>query len=99
MPRLLTDDEVHRQLRDLPAWSGDTSALHREATAPDFPAAVAVIVDVADVAEQMNHHPDIDLRWRTLRFRLATHSAGGVTQYDVELAHRIEQVLTARAAR
>ena len=47
---------------------------------------------VAEIAEEMNHHPDMDIRWRTVTFSLATHSVGGVTQLDVELAHRIDGV-------
>ena len=57
--------------------------------APDFPAAVQLIVDAGDEAEQMGHHPDVDLRWKLTRWRLSTHSAGGLTQLDIELAHRI----------
>ncbi len=47
---------------------------------------------VAEIAEEMNHHPDMDIRWRTVTFSLSTHSAVGVTQLDVELAHRIDAV-------
>jgi 4a-hydroxytetrahydrobiopterin dehydratase len=47
--------------------------------------------EVAVEAEGMNHHPDIDIRWRTTRWRLSTHSEGGVTQPDIELAHRIDR--------
>jgi 4a-hydroxytetrahydrobiopterin dehydratase len=42
----------------------------------------------------MDHHPDIDIRWRTLRLTLSTHSAGGVTQLDIELAHQVHEVLS-----
>jgi 4a-hydroxytetrahydrobiopterin dehydratase len=41
----------------------------------------------------MDHHPDIDIRWRSLTFVLSTHSAGGITQYDIELAHRIDAIV------
>jgi len=47
---------------------------------------------VAIEAEEMNHHPDMDIRWRTVTFTLSTHSAGGVTQLDIELAHRIRMI-------
>ena len=46
----------------------------------------------------MDHHPDIDIRWRTLVFGLSTHSAGGVTQLDVELAHRISALAAEHGA-
>jgi 4a-hydroxytetrahydrobiopterin dehydratase len=57
--------------------------------APSFLAAVDLIGLVAATAEEQNHHPDVDLRWRTVTFGLSTHSAGGVTALDVELARRI----------
>ncbi len=89
MSRLLTSEEIARQLGDLPGWSLDGDSLHASYAAADFPAAVRLIVDVADEAEQMDHHPDVDLRWRTTTWRLSTHSRNGVTQLDIELAHRI----------
>jgi 4a-hydroxytetrahydrobiopterin dehydratase len=88
--RTLTSDEIAAQLSDLPEWSGDTSALRRSIEFPDFPTAITAVGEVAQIAEEMNHHPDIDIRWRTVAFTLSTHSAGGVTQLDVELAHRID---------
>jgi 4a-hydroxytetrahydrobiopterin dehydratase len=87
--RTLTSTEVEQQLQDLPGWSGDTTALHRSVVFPDFPTGIEAVRRVADAAEQMNHHPDMDIRWRTVTFLLTTHSAGGVTPLDVELAHRI----------
>lgn len=93
MPRLLTAEELDRQLTDLPGVEkGTAGTLVLSVRARSFPDAVRMIDRVAEDAEQMNHHPDIDLRWRTLVFTLSTHSAGGVTQLDVELAHRILEV-------
>ena len=98
MARLLENEEVERQLVDLPGWVGDTASLTRTVEAPDFPSAIRVVDEVADTAEQMDHHPDIDIRWRTLVFVLATHSAGGVTQLDVELAAGIDAIAARRGA-
>lgn len=92
MSRTLSAEEIAGQLTDLPGWTGGPDGLHRSIEFPDFPTAIAAVGEVADVAEQMNHHPDIDIRWRTVSFALSTHSAGGVTQLDVELAHRISDV-------
>jgi 4a-hydroxytetrahydrobiopterin dehydratase len=89
MSRLLTDDEVETQLAGLPGWVRRGDAIVTSIQAPDFLSAVAIVVDAADAAEQMNHHPDIDIRWRTTHWLLTTHDAGGVTQLDIELAHRI----------
>lgn len=91
MSRLLSDEEIERQLADLPGWQRDAESLVASYTAPDFPAAVQLIVAVGDEAEQMQHHPDVDLRWKVTHWRLSTHSAGGLTQQDIELAERISQ--------
>ena len=92
--RILEQEEISPLLKDHPEWTGGAEHLTRVFTAVDFPAAITVVDKVAVIAEEMNHHPDIDVRWRTLRFRLSTHSAGGVTDLDLELARRIETVLT-----
>jgi 4a-hydroxytetrahydrobiopterin dehydratase len=54
-----------------------------------------VVDRVAEVAEQLDHHPDIDIRWRTLTFACSTHSAGGVTDRDITLARRIDEIVAA----
>lgn len=95
MAELLDSAEVTAALAGLPEWSGDTRAISRTARLPSFPAAIAVVDRVAEVAEARDHHPDIDIRWRTLTFRCATHSAGGVTRRDVDLARRIDQIVAA----
>lgn len=93
MSRLLTDAEVTRQLSEIGPWAREGDALRRTVECAGFPQAIALVVDVADEAEQLDHHPDIDIRWRTVTFVLSTHSAGGLTQLDIELAHRIESLI------
>jgi 4a-hydroxytetrahydrobiopterin dehydratase len=90
MTRLLTADEVVHALADLPQWSGSPEAITRTVQAADFRAAIALVNAVADAAEEADHHPDIDIRWRDVTFTLSTHSAGGVTDKDVTMAHRID---------
>ena len=92
-PARLSPDELSAALLGLPLWSGDEGGLRRTVELPSFRSAVDAVVAIADVAEEMDHHPDIDLRWRTLRLALVTHSAGGVTDLDVQLAHRIDELL------
>ena len=92
-PPRLSPDEIAAALHGLPLWSGDGDGLRRTVKLPSFPDAVAAIVRIAFVAEEMDHHPDVDLRWRTLHLTLATHSAGGVTEFDLELARRIDALL------
>lgn len=93
MPTPLTTAETTAALAALPGWTSDGPSLVRTAELPSFPAAIAVVTRVGDVAEAMDHHPDIDIRWRTLTFRCATHSEGGVTELDVRLATAISALL------
>jgi 4a-hydroxytetrahydrobiopterin dehydratase len=88
----LTDDEVVRALTELDGWTGDTSSLRRSVKAPSFTAGIRLVDAVAEVAEVMDHHPDIDIRWTTITFTCSTHSAGGVTELDVALARRIDEL-------
>jgi 4a-hydroxytetrahydrobiopterin dehydratase len=92
-PPRLDADAVARALTGLPLWSGDADGLRRTVELPSFRDAVAAIVAIADVAEAMDHHPDVDLRWRTLHLSLVSHSAGGVSELDLELARRIDALL------
>ena len=88
---LLPDEEVDRALAgDLSAWTRDGDAITRTVTAPSFMDGIALVQRVAEAAEAMNHHPDIDIRWTRLTFTLSTHSAGGLTENDLELAGRID---------
>ncbi|MGA5703716.1 4a-hydroxytetrahydrobiopterin dehydratase [Peterkaempfera bronchialis] len=93
-PRL-TEPEIALRLTALPDWARDGDSIRRTAEAADFPAAIRVVVAVAEQAEAMDHHPDIDIRWRTLHFTLSTHSAGGLTALDFDLAARIDQAVSA----
>jgi 4a-hydroxytetrahydrobiopterin dehydratase len=67
-------------------WREDDNALVREFEFESFPAAVAFVDRLAELAESKNHHPDIDIRYRRVTVRWSTHSAGGVTDRDRELA-------------
>jgi 4a-hydroxytetrahydrobiopterin dehydratase len=95
---LLGEDGVRAALTELPAWRGDASQISRSAEAPDFLTGIRIVEDVAQLAETMNHHPDIDIRWRTVTFTLSTHSEGGVTAKDVDLARSIDEVADRHAA-
>lgn len=82
--------------RDLDGWTGGAEGISRTVELADFPSAIAVVAHVATVAEELDHHPDIDIRWRTVTFRLSSHDAGGrVTERDITLARRIDEVIAA----
>ncbi len=92
---ILDPAAIAAALTELPGWEADGDAIVRTAQLPSFPAAIAVVDRVAALAEQRDHHPDIDIRWRTLTFRCSTHSAGGVTELDTALAAAISAEITA----
>jgi 4a-hydroxytetrahydrobiopterin dehydratase len=95
MATVLDPAAVTAALADLPGWQSEGDAIVRTAQLPSFPAAIAVVDRVAAIAESRDHHPDIDIRWRTLTFRCSTHSAGGVTELDVALAAAISEEIAA----
>ncbi|GIH77944.1 4a-hydroxytetrahydrobiopterin dehydratase [Planobispora longispora] len=89
---LLEDSEVRRRLGERPQWRREGDEIRRTVTAPDFPAAIRIVDEIAVEAEKLNHHPDIDIRWRTLHLALTTHDAGGLTELDFTLAARIDEI-------
>ena len=76
-------------------WQEENDALVREFELPSFPAAIDFVVRLAEVAEAADHHPDIDVRYRRVTVRWTTHSAGGVTEKDRELAERTSSLAAA----
>jgi 4a-hydroxytetrahydrobiopterin dehydratase len=92
MTERLTDEQIDKELSGLPAWVRSGDALQRTVQAADFPTAIRIVDDIAAAAESAAHHPDIDIRWRTLHLTLSTHSAGGITGKDARLAARIDEI-------
>jgi 4a-hydroxytetrahydrobiopterin dehydratase len=87
---VLSDDEVRGALADLEGWEQAGDAIEREVRFDTFPDAVAFVVRVGFAAEAANHHPDLDIRYNKVRVALSTHSEGGITSKDVDLARAIE---------
>ena len=94
MAELWDDEQVSGALGGLPDWQREGDAIARTTKLPTFTAAIEAVRAVAEIAESRDHHPDMDIRWRTVTFRCSTHSAGGITGKDVELAGEIDRVLT-----
>ncbi|HVA85878.1 MAG TPA: 4a-hydroxytetrahydrobiopterin dehydratase [Candidatus Saccharimonadales bacterium] len=86
---LLDEAAIESRLREL-HWERTGDELVKTVELPTFPAAIAWVGEVAEVAEAMDHHPDIDIRWRTVTLRVSTHSAGGLTEIDFELARKVD---------
>ena len=81
-------------LSAMDGWHGDRTGIARTVELATFPLAIAFVDRVAVAAEEMNHHPDIDIRWRKVTLRLVTHSVGGyVTDKDLTLAHKIDSIV------
>ena len=93
----LTTEAVQAQLEKLSGWSLKGEAIGKQYTWPSFPEAMKFVNQVADVAEQADHHPDILINYRRVTLTLSTHSEGGISQKDFDLAERIEKELSKQA--
>ena len=89
---VLTDSEIQEALGNLKGWQRQGKAIQRIFEFPDFKAAMEFVNKIADAAEQANHHPDIDIRYNKVTMALVSHDAGGVTQRDVKMARRINEI-------
>lgn len=89
---VLSGDEVREALAELPGWEQADERITREYVVGNFRDAVALVVRIAFEAEAVNHHPDIDVRYNRVRLALSTHSEGGVTAKDLELARTVESL-------
>ena len=88
----LTDDEIRQSLPQLKGWKLENGELVQNCTFKDFVAAMAFVNDVAQLAETLGHHPDIDIRYNRVRLAVVTHDAGGITSNDTELARKINNL-------
>jgi 4a-hydroxytetrahydrobiopterin dehydratase len=90
----LTDAEVEGRLSALPDWhAGEQRAIVRDFAFADFADAIAFVNRVAEAAQRANHHPDILLHgWNKVRLTLSTHSQGGLTDADFQLAAQIDRL-------
>lgn len=88
---LLDDDAIAAGLAGLPGWERDGDAIVRRFTREGgFMGALAFVNALAEPAETMNHHPDLEISWNTVTVRIATHSEGGITEKDLALAREID---------
>jgi len=87
----LTGAQVEAALADLPDWAGDESGVARTFRFHDFGGSIDFVNAVAEIAESMQHHPDIDIRYNKVTLTLVTHSAGGVTARDLDLAREADR--------
>jgi 4a-hydroxytetrahydrobiopterin dehydratase len=85
----LTEAEIERELAGTPGWELVEDAIVRTVKFKDFKEAMVFVNRVAEVAEEVGHHPDIAIRWDTVVLTQSTHAAGGLTEHDFDLARRL----------
>lgn len=93
VPKLLSDSEVAARLRRLNGWKHEGEFVRKVFEFKEFVDGIRFVNKVAAVAEKEEHHPDIHVRWTTVTLSAQTHSEGGVTEWDIELAKAIERML------
>lgn len=87
---LLTDAEIEAKLAGLSGWTREGTSIAKEFKCGDFVGSVRFVEGLVEPAEEMNHHPDLEISWDTVKVMLSTHSEGGLTAGDFELAGRID---------
>ena len=87
---LLADSEIEARLAGLDGWEREGEAIAKEFDRGDFVGSVRFVESVVNPAEAMNHHPDLAISWSTVRVTISTHSEGGLTEADFELAKKID---------
>lgn len=92
----LSDDEIRAGLAELPGWERDGDTIAKDYTRDSFAGAITFVVRLSYAAEAANHHPDLDIRYDKVRVALSTHSEGGITAKDLQLARAIEDLAPGR---
>lgn len=98
MPKLLDDSEIKKRLKTLKGWRHDGKFVTKSFEFESFMEGIGFVSRVAKVAEKEEHHPDIHIRYTTVTLSVQTHSEGGVTEWDLELAGAIEKMVAATKA-
>jgi 4a-hydroxytetrahydrobiopterin dehydratase len=93
VPRLLSDLEISSRLKTLRGWKHEGKFIAKMFNFSTFMEGIDFVNRVAKVAEKEEHHPDIHVRYTSITLSVQTHSEGGVTEWDVELAEAIEKML------
>lgn len=87
---LLAADEIHKHLEDLEGWERSGNSIRKQFERGDFVGSVKFVDGLVEPAEDMGHHPDVEISWSKVTVKLTTHSEGGLTDADFELAGRID---------
>ena len=87
---LLERDEIDGRVREAEGWDLEGEAIVKQFKLGDFTGAVAFLDRIVPIANEMNHHPDVSISWETVTVMITTHSEGGLTSSDFDLAERID---------
>jgi 4a-hydroxytetrahydrobiopterin dehydratase len=87
---LLSDGEIEERLAGRPGWERSGDAIEKSFECGDFVGSVRFAQSIVQPAEAMNHHPDLAISWATVTVTISTHSGGGLTAADFELAGKID---------
>ena len=90
MAELLTPSAVKTEMKRVPEWDAGKKSIERTFEFDDFTQAIDFVNAVAEIAEEEDHHPDIDVRWNKVKLSLSTHSEGGLTELDFDVAEKID---------
>ena len=88
----LSKNEIQEKLRDMRGWSHVGKSIQKRYTLKSFVPAIGLVNKIAEVAEKAGHHPDITINYNVVSIALSTHSEGGVTRKDFDLAQQIEKL-------
>jgi 4a-hydroxytetrahydrobiopterin dehydratase len=91
-PKRLTEDQIVVQLKRLKGWSRSGPKIRKVIESADFVHAMGLVNSIALIAQRINHHPEIEIRWNKVTLVLSTHSAGGLTKNDFKLARSIDEL-------
>ena len=93
MADLLKSEDIKDLMKKLPEWDLEKKHIERTYEFDDFSQAIEFVNGVAEIAEEDEHHPEIDIRDSKVRLRLSTHSEGGLTDLDFDLAEKIDTLV------
>lgn len=93
MSDLIEEEDLSSALKKCPEWELEKNAITRTVEFEEFMDAIDFVNDLAEIAEEAQHHPDIHIRYTKVTLKLTTHDAGGLTELDVELAQRIDNLV------
>ena len=94
MAELLSNEEIEARLGELEGWSREGEAITKTFDEGDFVGSVEFVRRIVQPAEEMGHHPDLSISWDEVRISITTHSQGGLTENDFELAKRIDALVS-----